>query len=125
MNLAGESHFGLPLRLARTEFVSFSRSSGAPLLSEQQRSSHHVQIGQRTGDEQSVGVLGHAAVAHLGKAEDALDDQKRMLALGAHLRFVSILGALGRRQRIIATRLAWVKSLASGATQRITLNCPT
>jgi hypothetical protein len=104
MILVGESGFVLPSRPVGTQFVSFYCSSGVPILSEQQGSSHYVQIGQRTCDEQAVGILGHAAVAHLGKAEDALDDRKRMLALGAHLRFVSILRALGRRQRIIAAR---------------------
>ena len=44
MNWVGESGFGLPSRPVRTQFVSFYCSSGAPVLSEQQCSSHHVQI---------------------------------------------------------------------------------
>src|ERR1035437_5639476 len=126
MNWGGESGFGLPSRPVGTQFVSFYCSSGAPILFEQQGSSHHVQIGQRTGDEQSVGILGHVAVAHLGKAEDALDDQKRMLTFGAHFRFVSILRALGRTDSgLLRLALAWVKSLALGASRRITSVCPT
>ena len=105
MNLVGESDFGLPSTPVRAQIVSFYCSSGGPILSKQQCSPHHVEIGQRTGDEQSVNVLGQTAVAHLSKAEDALDDQNRMLALGAHLRFVSILQALGRRQWGVAARL--------------------
>ena len=71
----------------------------------QQRSSHHGQIGQRTGDEQPVGVLGDTAVAHLGETEEALDHQKRMLDFGAHPRFVSILGPLHSTEHLVAARL--------------------
>lgn len=56
MNWDDESGFALPSRLGRTQFGSFSRSPGTPLLSEQQGSSHHVQIGQRTGHKQPVGM---------------------------------------------------------------------
>jgi hypothetical protein len=85
MNLVGESGFGLPSRPVGTQFVSFYCSSGALILFEQQGSSHHVQIGQRTGDEQSVGILGHAAVAHLGKAHRGATESHRRLCSDLHL----------------------------------------
>lgn len=40
----------------------------------QQLPAHQVEVRQRAGREQSVAVLLQPAVAHLGKAEDALDD---------------------------------------------------
>ena len=45
------------------------------------------QIGERAGHEQPMSVLSKPAVAHLGKAEDPLDDPDRMLDFGPHLRF--------------------------------------
>src|SRR5215469_6762997 len=42
----------------------------------------------------SVRVLRQPAIAHLGKAEHTLDDQKRMLDFGAHLGFRAVLAAL-------------------------------
>ena len=51
-------------------------------LQSKQSMPNHVQIGQRTGHEQSIGVLRETAVAHLGKTEDALDDADGMLDLG-------------------------------------------
>jgi hypothetical protein len=105
MNRVIECGFSRLSRLVYARFARFPCSSCVPVLCAQQRSSHHEQIGQRTGDEQPVGVFGDAAVAHLGEAEEALDHQKRMLALGAHPRFGSILGPLHRAQRLVAARL--------------------
>ncbi len=105
MNQVVESGVSRLSRLVYARYVLFPCSSGVALPYTQQRSSHHEQIGQRTGDEQPVGVLGDAAVAHLGEAEEPLDHQKRMLALGAHLRFVSILRPLHSAQRLVAARL--------------------
>ncbi len=105
MNRVIESGFSLLSRLVYVRFARFPCLSGVPVLCAQQRSSHHEQIGQRTGDEQPVGILGDAAVAHLDEAEEPLDHQKRMLALGAHLRFVSILRPLHSAQRLVAARL--------------------
>ena len=99
-----ESSLGRLSRLVYARFALFPCSSGVPVLCAQQRSSHHEQISQGAGHEQTVGVLGDAAVAHLGEAEDALDHQKRVLDFGAHLRFVSILGPLHRAQRLMAAR---------------------
>ncbi len=54
-----------------------------------------VEIGQRAGDEQAMGVLGQAAIAHLDEAEHPLDHADRVLDLGAHFGFGSVLGSLG------------------------------
>ena len=45
----------------------------------------HKQIGQRAGHQQTVGVFGEPAIAHLGEAEHPLDDPDRMLDPGADL----------------------------------------
>lgn len=63
----------------------------------QQAASGDEQIGERAGDEQAVGVLGDAAIAHFGEAEHALDHADRMLDLGARLRLGAVLGALWMR----------------------------
>ena len=54
--------------------------SGCPLA--HQVVAFAMQIGECTGDEQAVGILGEAAIAHTGKVEDALDGQERVFALG-------------------------------------------
>ena len=54
----------------------------------------HEQIGERAGDEQAVRVLVEPAVADLGEAEDALDDEERVLDLGPDLRFGPVLRPL-------------------------------
>src|SRR5713101_4161206 len=60
-------------------------------LSSEQIPARDVQIGQRTDDEQVVGVLRDAAIAHLGESEDALQNANRVLDLGADARLGSIL----------------------------------
>ena len=52
------------------------------------------QIGETAAHPQTVRVLRQPAIAHLGKAEHTLDDQKRMLDFGAHLGFRAVLAAL-------------------------------
>src|SRR5262249_44539589 len=52
------------------------------------------QIGEAAGHPQTLRVLRQSAIAHLGKTEHTLDDQKRMLDFGAHLGFRAILAAL-------------------------------
>ena len=51
----------------------------------QQPSAHEVQIGQRTGDEQPMGVLFETPVADLGEMKDAFDDAKDVLDAAADL----------------------------------------
>ena len=53
--------------------------------------SRHEQIRQCRHDEQAIAVLHHAAIADLGKAEDALDDKKGMFDLGTHTRLPAVL----------------------------------
>ena len=60
----------------------------------QQPSAHEVQIGQRTGDKEPMGVLLKTPVANLGEMEDALDDAKDVLDAAADLGLHAILGAL-------------------------------
>lgn len=114
MNEVGKSGFGCRSRFDWARWIPSYRSSGASLLSEQQGSSHHEQIGQRAGHEQAIGILGDAAVAHLGETEEAFDHQKRALAFRPHPRFVSILGAFGIGQRPVAARLGLGKVAGLG-----------
>ena len=60
----------------------FSRVSALRQARLQQMAARHEQIGERAGDEQAVRVLVEPAVAGLGEAEDALDDEERVLNLG-------------------------------------------
>ena len=66
---------------------------------------NHVQIGQRTGHEQSIGILHEPAIAHFGETEDALDDQERMLDFGSHPRLRGVLRLLGRREWVVSRGL--------------------
>ena len=52
-------------------------------MAAQQVPACHEQIGERTGDEQAVGVLFEPAIAHLEEAEDPLDDPGRVLDFGS------------------------------------------
>ena len=52
------------------------------------------QIGETAAHPQTVRVPRQPAIAHLGKAEHTLDDQKRMLDFGAHLGYRAVLAAL-------------------------------
>lgn len=65
----------------------------------------HEEIGERGDHKQPVVVLLQPPVAHLGKAEDALDDQKGMLDLGPHLRLDPVLLALPLGQRLVTGAL--------------------
>src|SRR4249920_3513526 len=67
-----------------------SQDARIPLQSHQS-TANHVQIGQGTGHEQSIGVFLEPAVAHLSETKDALDDQERMLDFGAHPRLRGVL----------------------------------
>ena len=53
---------------------------------------HQEQIHQGTSNVDTRGILGDAAIAHLGKPPQPLDDQKGVFDLGADLR----LGAVSR-----------------------------
>jgi len=44
---------------------------------------HHEHISERTSDKESIGILGHATLAHLGESEDAFDNPEGMFPLGA------------------------------------------
>ena len=67
--------------------------------------SRHEQIRQCRHNEQAIAVLHHAAIAHLGEAEDALDDEKGMFHLGAHTRLSAVLLALTFSQSSVAKPL--------------------
>jgi hypothetical protein len=72
MNWIVESGLVSPSRRIYTRLAPFFRSSGVSVLCAQQRSSHHEQISQRTGDEQPVGILGDAEPFNL--RESSSDD---------------------------------------------------
>ena len=65
----------------------------------------HEQICQCGRDKQAIAVLHHAAIADLGKAEDALDDQEGVLDLGAYLRLGPVLLPLPVGERIVPATL--------------------
>ena len=64
-----------------------------------------VEIGQRAGHEQPIGIFLEPTVTHFGETEDALDDQKRMFDFGAHLRLRGVLRPLGLGEQIISRGL--------------------
>ena len=44
----------------------------------------HIEIDERKGDLQPIEIFGDAAVADFAKAEDALENAKRMLHISAN-----------------------------------------
>ena len=60
----------------------------------QQPSAHEVQIGQRTGDKEPMGVLFETPVADLGEMKDAFDDAKDVLDAAADLGLDTVTSAL-------------------------------
>jgi hypothetical protein len=53
-------------------------------LKSHQFPARHEQVGQSTSDKKPIGILCHAALAPLGKCEDAFDHSEGMLHFGAH-----------------------------------------
>ena len=72
--------------LAENPCCRFLRSASTLLLRWQQAAPDHVQIRQREHREQSGGVLGQSAVAHLGEAPQLLHHPEGMLTTGASRR---------------------------------------
>src|SRR4030066_1004531 len=108
----------------RRSYRSISRSSGVPSLRKsQQMPSRHEQIRQCRHDEQAIAVLHHAAIADLGKAKDALDDEKGMFDLGAHTRFLPVLLLLPLSEPLVAKPLlvSEVTSLRCGLGDQLLL----
>src|SRR3972149_6894583 len=108
----------------RRSYRSISRSSDAPSLRKsQQMPSRHEQIRQRRHDEQAIAVLHHAAIADLGKAKDALDDEKGMFDLGAHTRLSTVLLPFPFGESLIAKPLlvSEVTSLRCGLGDQLLL----
>ena len=93
-------------------------------LTAQEMAAHHKQIGQRAGHEQAMSVLFEPAIAHLGKAEDPLDDPDRVFDAGPHFG----LGAIFRPLDLIdntAVAVAAVDEIPGfGACSRITARWP-
>ena len=77
----------------------------------QQSSSCHVHVRQRTRHKQALRILHQPTVAHLGKAELALDHAEQMFDLGAHPALGGVGGPLRRRQRPAARPLVVGKVL--------------
>jgi len=75
--------FGARFRLERGLFAGYGRTT--PLDSEQAVSGGE-RIGQLTGDERAVGVLGDPAVVRLRGGKDAFDDTDAMRDSSAHSR---------------------------------------
>ena len=60
----------------------------------QQPSAHEVQVGQRAGDKEPMGILLKTSIADLGEMEDAFDHPEDVLDAAADLGLHAILGAL-------------------------------
>src|SRR5687767_7043717 len=101
MNWVSETRFGCELRVDWVRFIPVYRSAGARVLSKQEDPAHHEQICKRASHQHTVCVLRDPAIAHLDEAKDALDHQKRMLALGTHPRFIAILRALNCAEPLV------------------------
>ena len=84
----------------------------------------HEQIGQRAGDEQTMGVFLQPAIAHLGKAEHPLDDPDRMFDPGPHFGLGTIFRALDLINDTALAVAAIDESRAFGACCRITARWP-
>ncbi len=52
---------------------------------------NHIQIGERRGDQQPLGILGRAVVADIRESEDALDDADDVFHLGPYVGFGAVL----------------------------------
>src|SRR5882762_6969265 len=95
----------------RRFFAAQSGSEVSPLpfldalrpLNSEQVVAGDEQIGQRAGDEEPIGILRDAAVAHLGEAEHALDDPDRVLDAGADSRARTVDPAVVVTQVSVAT----------------------
>lgn len=74
-----------------------------------QRSAVLEKVDRRQQGEGAVGILRQAAIAHLGEAPQALEDQEGMLDLGSDSRLVAVRFLLGIGQR----RIAGLAALAS------------
>src|SRR6266849_5587591 len=85
-----------------SEQVSFPILDALRPLHSHQAVSHHVQIGERTGDEQPIRVFRNTAIAHLGEAKDSLDDADGVLDPGTHARARPIDHALTRLEVLVA-----------------------
>jgi len=88
-----------------TDFITILthwRNSGAQALrGSQQTSSRHVQVYQSASHEQPVGVLVQTPITNLVKAKHPLENQERMLNLGADARLYSILRTFSVRQGLV------------------------
>src|SRR5512134_3585086 len=102
---------------ARARSASISGSFAAPSGSEEgcfpisnalrplrshQTASHHVEISERAGHEESMRVLRDAPIAHLGEAEDALDHADGVFHSGAYARARPVDDALARLEVLVA-----------------------
>ena len=54
----------------------------------------HIQVDEREADLQPIEIFGDAAVADFAKAEDALENAKRMLHISANALLGAVLGNL-------------------------------
>ena len=81
------SYFGRPV--GRKVGYSLALRSCRAHLS-RQRPSPFDEVGQRQHDEGTIDILAPAAIAHLGKAPQALEDQERVLDLRADARLAAI-----------------------------------
>ena len=73
----------------------FQRPGTLRLSDPHQVMPRHEQVGERTGDDQAMGILLQSAVTDLGEAEHPLDDADGVLDLGPYLRLGPVLRPLG------------------------------
>src|SRR4030066_1586860 len=88
-----------------------------------QRSSPFADVEHRQHGESPVGILCQAAIANLGKAPQALQNQKRVLDLGAHtgLAPVRFPVCLGQRTALVGAFVGEIPSLRRNSLEPLTL----
>src|SRR5690606_37656848 len=88
-----DSRFNIdPLKARKARFARLSaRMAASRTHLCHQWSSTQVDVGQRQRRERARGVLGQAAVAHLGEAPQALDYAEHVLDASANARLVAVL----------------------------------
>src|SRR6266704_1647456 len=96
------SDWGFFAARSASEQVSLPILDALRPLHSHQAVPHHVQIGERTGDEQPIRVFRNTEIAHLGEAKASLDDADGVLAPGTHARARPIDHALTRLEVLVA-----------------------
>src|SRR6266704_6694837 len=119
------SDWGFFAARSASEQVSLPILDALRPLHSHQAVPHHVQIGERTGDEQPIRVFRNTAIAHLGEAKDSLDDADGVLDPGTHARARPIDHALTRLEVLVAAPALLSEVFRRGSKSLVFLSTPT